>query len=55
MNAKYERQLKKGIDPVFIPENCGIKNAPIWHEIIEKNYSKELEAYRAAFIEGCGK
>ena len=51
----YERQLKKGIDPVFIPENCGIKNAPIWHEIIEKNYSKELEAYRAAFIEGCGK
>lgn len=48
----YERQLKKGIDPVFIPENCGITNAHIWHEIIQTNYPKELEAYRAAFPDG---
>ena len=45
----YERQLKKGIDPVFIPENCGIKNAELWHEIIENNYSDELKAYHNAF------
>lgn len=51
----YERQLKKGIDPVFIPENCGVQNAQLWHEIIAKNYSKELEAYRAAFPDGCEK
>ena len=45
----YERHLRKGIDPVFIPENCGIKNAELWHEIIEKDYSEELKAYREAF------
>ena len=45
----YERQLKKGIDPVFIPEKCGIENADIWHKIVEKDYAQELEAYKRAF------
>ena len=45
----YERQLKKGLDPVFIPENCGIKNAEFWHEIIQKDYAEELKAYQKAF------
>ncbi|MBU5310986.1 alanine:cation symporter family protein [Tissierella carlieri] len=45
----YERQIKKGIDPVFIPENCGITNADIWNEIIRRDYADELAAYQKAF------
>jgi AGCS family alanine or glycine:cation symporter len=29
----YEKQRKAGKDPVFNPEDIGVKNAPIWKEI----------------------
>lgn len=45
----YERQLAKGIEPVFIPENCHIKDAELWHTIIQEDYSEELSAYHQAF------
>lgn len=45
----YERQLKEGIDPVFIPENCHIENADLWHEIIAEDYADELKVYNKAF------
>jgi AGCS family alanine or glycine:cation symporter len=32
----YEEQKKMGLDPVFIPERCGIKDAEMWNEIVEK-------------------
>ena len=47
----YERQLKMGIDPVFIPEECGIKDAELWNKIIEEDYSEELANYKKAFKE----
>lgn len=34
----YDDQLKKGLNPVFDPDEAGIKNAEIWHSIKEKNY-----------------
>lgn len=43
----YEAQKKMGLDPVFIPERCGIKGADLWHEIGQRSYSKELEALNA--------
>ncbi len=43
----YEAQKKMGLDPVFIPERCGIKGAELWHEIGQRSYSKELEALAA--------
>ncbi|MEP9409031.1 alanine/glycine:cation symporter family protein [Peribacillus frigoritolerans] len=42
----YEEQKKMGIDPVFIPERCGIKDAEIWNEIAEKNYPEQLAALK---------
>ena len=47
----YERQLKKGIDPVFVPERCGIQGAELWHKIIAEDYADELAAYKKAFPE----
>lgn len=47
----YERQKKMGLDPVFIPEECGIKNADLWHKIIEEDYAEELAEYRRVFPE----
>ncbi|BEP00050.1 alanine/glycine:cation symporter family protein [Fusobacterium nucleatum] len=47
----YERQLKMGIDPVFIPEECGIKDAELWNKIIEEDYSEELANYKKVFKE----
>lgn len=38
----YEEQKKMGLDPVFIPERCGIKDADIWNRISEKYYSEQL-------------
>ena len=35
----FERQKKLGLDPVFVPEDCGIKNAELWHEITNEHYS----------------
>ena len=45
----YERQKKAGIDPVFIPENCGIKNAELWDEIVRDDYKAEYDAYTKQF------
>ena len=45
----YEEQLKHGIDPVFIPERCGIQGAELWHEIIAEDYTDELAAYKRIF------
>ncbi len=42
----YEEQKKMGLDPVFIPERCGIKDAEIWNEIAEKNYPEQLVALK---------
>lgn len=35
----FEKQKKLGLDPVFVPEDCGIKNAELWHEITNEHYS----------------
>lgn len=48
----YERQLKVGIDPVFIPENCNIDNADLWHQIIAEDYADELKVYNKTFPKG---
>ena len=45
----YEEQLKHGIDPVFVPERCGIQGAELWHEIIAEDYTDELAAYKRIF------
>ncbi|GKV65131.1 MULTISPECIES: sodium:alanine symporter family protein [unclassified Sporosarcina] len=45
----YEKQLKKGVDPIFIPSTIGIKNAELWDEITAENYSEEVNAYNKAF------
>jgi len=42
----YETQRKMGLDPVFVPERCGIKDAEIWNEIVEKNYGEQLAALK---------
>jgi AGCS family alanine or glycine:cation symporter len=44
----YEEQKRMGLDPVFVPERCGIKNAEIWHSITEKNYPEQLTAFKEA-------
>ena len=41
--------MKKGIDPVFVPERCGIQGAELWHKIIAEDYADELAAYKKAF------
>lgn len=43
----YEEQKKMGLDPVFVPERCGIYDADIWHEIAAKRYPTELAALNA--------
>ncbi|MEA4987685.1 MAG: alanine/glycine:cation symporter family protein [Anaerovorax sp.] len=35
----YEKQKSMGLDPVFNPRDCGIKDADLWLEIVEKKYS----------------
>jgi AGCS family alanine or glycine:cation symporter len=42
----YEAQKKLGLDPVFVPERCGIKGAEIWNDIVEKNYGDQLAALK---------
>lgn len=42
----YEAQKKMGLDPVFVPERCGIENAALWHKIIENNYAEQLKALK---------
>jgi alanine or glycine:cation symporter, AGCS family len=38
----YEVQKKMGLDPVFIPGRCGIKDAELWDTIVAKNYVKQV-------------
>lgn len=40
----YEYQKKLGLDPVFEPEKCGIKNAELWEDITKQNYSELLSS-----------
>ena len=42
----YEKQKKLGLDPVFDPDDCGIKNAGLWKDIIKNNYADLLEKKR---------
>jgi len=46
----YEEQKKMGLNPVFIPERCGITNAPIWHKIAKEIYPEELAKLEAKLI-----
>lgn len=39
----YERQKHLGLDPVFEPADCGIKNAGLWNEIVKEKYSDLIE------------
>ena len=43
----YEKQKKLGLDPVFVPEDCGI-DAPLWDEIAETKYAAQLTAKKEA-------
>jgi AGCS family alanine or glycine:cation symporter len=48
----YWKQKKAGLDPVFIPEDIGIKDgygADIWNQIVKDKYSDLLEAKRKLF------
>lgn len=38
----YERQKKLGLDPVFEPADCGIKNADLWTDIVKEKYADLL-------------
>lgn len=40
----YERQRKLGLDPVFEPEDCGIKNADLWDDIVDEKYADLRDA-----------
>ncbi|MDF2840337.1 MAG: alanine:cation symporter family protein [Clostridia bacterium] len=42
----YEAQKKMGLDPIFVPERCGIKDAELWNDIAEKNYGEQLAALK---------
>jgi AGCS family alanine or glycine:cation symporter len=42
----YEQQKKMGLDPVFVPERCGIKGAEVWNDIVEQNYPEQLAALK---------
>ncbi len=46
----FERQKKMGLDPVFVPEDCGI-DAPLWDEIARTRYADLLEAKKKAEME----
>ena len=40
----YEEQRKMGLDPVFVPSRCGIKDADIWEGIVANRYPQQLAA-----------
>lgn len=46
----YEDQLELGFDPIFVPEDCIIDNATIWHKIAKENYKDQLGAYNKAHM-----
>ncbi|MDR2650580.1 MAG: alanine:cation symporter family protein [Clostridiales bacterium] len=36
----YDRQLAKGLDPVFDPTQCDVKGAELWTDIVEERYKE---------------
>lgn len=42
----YEKQKKLGLDPVFEPADCGIKNAELWTDIVKEKYADLLAKKR---------
>jgi len=42
----YESQKRMGLDPVFVPERCGIKGAELWHDIAAREYPEQLAALK---------
>lgn len=42
----YEEQKKLGLDPVFIPERCGIKGADLWEKIVKNNYREQAKTLK---------
>jgi len=42
----YEGQKKMGLDPVFVPGRPGIKDAELWHDIVERHYPQQLAALK---------
>jgi len=42
----YESQKRMGLDPVFVPERCGIKGAELWHDIAARTYPGQLAALK---------
>ncbi|MDD3643176.1 MAG: alanine/glycine:cation symporter family protein [Candidatus Krumholzibacteria bacterium] len=49
----YEAQKRLGLDPVFVPERCGIRGAGLWHEIARRGYPEQLERLRGSGDSGC--
>ncbi|WP_276852169.1 alanine/glycine:cation symporter family protein [Enterocloster lavalensis] len=45
----YERQVKAGIDPVFVPKDCDIQHAELWERIVAEQYADEKEEYGKVF------
>ena len=45
----YERQQKEGKDPIYVPEENGVNNAPIWKEIGEE-FRKQKTPIEDRFI-----
>lgn len=43
----YEEQKKMGLDPVFLPERIGVKDADLWNTIAAKKYPEQLAALKA--------
>jgi len=43
----YEAQKRMGLDPVFVPERCGIEGADLWHDIASRNYPEQLDRLRS--------
>jgi len=41
--SDFQKQRSMGLDPVFDPDDCGIKDAGLWKTIVERNY-KHLNA-----------
>jgi AGCS family alanine or glycine:cation symporter len=42
----YEQQKKWGLDPVFVPERLGIKDAELWDDIVARTYPEQLAALK---------
>ena len=35
----YINQKKMGLDPVFDPDKCGIKNTGLWKDFVRESYA----------------